>query len=595
MNKKEKNNTIKAVVNKFASGKKYLYYLTFLMSAISGITQIIPFYFLYKLIREIVFSDGGLDKSLLINYVLMIFVSQIAGVICNFVALLASHILAFRVEKNMRKEGVRQLVKLPIGFFQNEDTGRLRRIIDDNASKTHTFLAHNFPDITSAFIIPILLIALIIVVDFRLGLVSILGIILSFFFMGKIMNSDMKEKMAEYGKAGEDLNINGVEYIRGIPIVKVFNQSVESFQKFYHAIMNYDEKARDLVFKFKKPMLLNSVSLNAPVILLGPICLLILRGDQNPRELIVKCAFYIMISFLLLNAFMKVSAINESKRKFEISVEKLYEILNLKPMEIIETESIDKAGIFFNNVSFTYPGRETRAVDSVDFHFKHGRNYALVGGSGSGKSTLIKLIARLYDVDEGEIYIEGMDVRSYETEKLLSEMAIVFQETSLLKGSLKDNITMGGNYSDEQIMKAIDDAQCRDILERMDGDWNTLIGTKGTFVSGGEAQRIALARAFLKDSKILLLDEASAYADTENEALIRDSIEKLKKDKLTISIAHRINSIIGADEIIVLDRGRIIDSGTHEELLERNEEYKKLFSEYESSIEWKIDTGGRDA
>ncbi|MDO5715538.1 MAG: ABC transporter ATP-binding protein [Tissierellia bacterium] len=592
MQKKEKKINIKSIVNDFAPEKKHLYYLTFVASAVSGIMQVIPLYIVYELLKE--FIQNTMTMERVIQFAIYIFITQVVGVLGNFGALLASHYLAFRVETNMRKEGVHHLMTLPIGFFQNEDTGRLRRIIDDNASNTHTFLAHIFPDMTSAMVIPILLIIFILTIDIRFGLLCIFGIIAGFIFLGSIMKSDMRELMDAYAATGEKLNISGVEYIRGIPIVKVFNQSVESFQRFYEAIMEYHDRAMDLVFRFKRPMILNTISLMAPAILMGPVALYFMRNSDRPLALFVKAIFYIMISFLLLNSFMKVTSINEFQQSFRVSVEKLQNILDLESAETIEAAEVDSEGVLLKNVSFTYPNRVDKAVNHVSFHFKKGKSYALVGGSGSGKSTLIKLIARLYDVDNGAIYVEGKDVRSYEMEELLDRMAIVFQETSLLKGSLRENITMGGHYSDEAILKAIKDAQCEDIFERMNNDLDTFIGTKGTFVSGGEAQRIALARAFLKDSKILLLDEASAYADTENEVKIRKSIEKLKKDKLTISIAHRLNSIKDSDEILVLEEGRVLMSGSHEELMIKSEEYQKLFNEYKNSITWKIETKGEE-
>ncbi|MDO5714420.1 MAG: ABC transporter ATP-binding protein [Tissierellia bacterium] len=595
MKKDEKKITIKSVIKKFAPEKKHLYGVTLVTSGLAGIMQVIPFYLVYKLIEELLLQNMNLGMERVREYAIYIFVTQVMGILANFGALYASHSLAFRVETNMRKNGVTHLVTLPIGFFQNEDTGRLRRVIDDNASQTHTFLAHIFPDMTSAMVIPLLLILIIVFVDLRLGFVCIIGIVLSFVFMGSIMaNSEMREKMNDYATSGEQLNISGVEYIRGIPIVKVFNQSVESFQKFYESIMDYDRRAKDLVFGFKRPMIFNILSLNAPAILLGPIALFLLQGDAHPKELFVKAIFYIIISFLLQSAFMKVTTINEAQQQFQVALNRLEDILALEPGKVEEHPSVSEKGVLLKDVVFTYPNREEKVLDHVNFHFEKGKSYALVGGSGSGKSTLIKLIARLYDVDQGGIYVEGKDVRSYEMEDLLNHMAIVFQETSLLKGTLRENITMGQEYSDQEVLQAMKNAQCMDIYERMDKNLDTFIGTKGTFVSGGEAQRIALARAFLKNSDILLLDEASAYADTENEEKIRKSIALLKKNKLTISIAHRLNSIKGSDVILVLKEGSIIASGSHNELMENSREYRELFNEYKGSIDWKIGKKGEE-
>ena len=585
MNKKI---SIKNVITFYAKEKMPLYYLTVIFSAIYGILSVIPYYLIWQIARELIINGTSADKNKIVSYAIYIFISQIIGIIVSFSGLMASHLLAFRIEKNIRHNAINHLLSLPIGYFENEDTGRIRRMIDDNASKTHTFIAHMFPDIASSTVIPILFIIMILSIDYRLGLLCIAGVIIGMANMFSLMGPKTKELMGEYMQSSENLSINGVEFIRGIPVVKVFNQSVESFQRFYASIMDYDEKAKFFVNFCKKPMIFYTLSLFMPTILLGPLTMILIRHSSSPLELLSKSILYILMSMLLHSVLMKLATVSEAKNMFFISIEKLNDIFENKQMPNMNIEKTNQEGISFENVSFTYMGKETPAINDISFNFEKNKTYALVGASGSGKSTLLELIGRFYDIDKGSIKIDGQDIRSIDEDILLSKLAIVFQESKLLKRTLRENITMGKNYSDDEILNAIKLSGCEDILSNMKNGLDTMIGEQGTYVSGGEAQRISIARAFLRNPDILLLDEATAYADPENEHKISESIEKLKQGKTCIMIAHRLNSITNVDKILIMQHGKLIDSGNHEELMQNSPYYRQLYENYSKSIKWRV-------
>lgn len=396
--------------------------------------------------------------------------------------------------------------------------------------------------------------------------------------------------MVQYMKSLENLNSEGVEYVRGIPVVKVFNQSVRSFKRFYSAIMEYDKYATGFVIYCRKGMLLYALAFHLVTMLIGPLCLALIKGSSDPVGIFINAIFYIIISLLFNTTIMKTLTISETINQFEISVGKIKEILNEKTVEIKDVPKKDEEGIVFDNVRFSYSGSDRNVLDGIDLKFEKGKIYALVGLSGSGKTTLISLISRFYDVTEGAIRIDGRDVRSIPEAELSQKVALVMQENAILKDTLYENITMKDkSKSREEVMRAISESGSEDIVEKLSDGIDTKLGVKGSYLSGGEIQRMAIARAFLKDSSILLLDEATAYADPENEHKIRKAFESLKKDKTTIMIAHRLNTIRDVDEIIVIDSGKIAAKGSHDDLIVNSPEYKKLYEEFAKSIEWRVD------
>jgi len=588
MEKKAKKTGIRQVVRRFGGGREAFYYITLAASALSGVLIVLPYYFIWKLAGEIILRYESLTPEAIRKYALLIFVTQIIVILSGVLANICSHLLAFRVEKNIRRQAIAHFLELPIGFFENEDSGRLRRLIDDNASNTHSFLAHVFPDIMAATVAPLALLALIIMIDWRFGLLCILGIGAAMFFMQTLMGEEAKNYMADYMASSEALSVNGVEFIRGIPVVKVFNQTVESFQRFYQTIMNYDQKAKFFVNYCKKPMLRYTLSLFAPTLLTVLLAIGLIGGAENPRQLFVNALFYVMTSLLLHNLLMKFAMVSEAQGMYQVTFQKLDELFAQAKMPVLPGEHRAEEGIVLEGVTFTYPGKPQPAVKDFSFHFAPNKSYALVGASGSGKSTLLRLMARFYDTDSGSIRLNGTPVTALPEEELLSRFAIVFQESHLLKTSLRENITMGGSFSDEEIHQALRLSAAEDILARMPEGLDTKIGSEGTYVSGGEAQRLALARAFLRQAPILLLDEATAFADPENEHKIQAALQKLKTGKTTIMVAHRLNTVQEADQILVMQAGSLIACGSHDELMKNCSYYQNLYQEYQRSIEWRV-------
>ncbi len=591
-------------VELFAREKKHLYFLVIIASAVYGVMSVAPYYFIWKLAVHIAENFSSPDLDTVVRYALYIGISQIIGIGMNFASLLSSHILAFRIEKNIRKESLKHLVRLPVGFFANEDSGRLRRLIDDNASKTHSLIAHSFPDFTSSLVVPAVLIFMLFTVNIKFGIICILSVLLAFMNMRSFTSEEAKTFMGKYMTAAERLSVSGLEYIRGIPVVKVFNQTVESFQRYYRTIMEYDQDAKNFVNFCRRPMILYTVSLYLPAVVLGPVCIFLINRGGEPLELLNEYLFYVIISLLFNSVLMKVNTISESKNQFEVIMERLKEIFALEPMKVrtgcsesavsedskaSEEDFKDEEGIVFDNVYFSYTGDENYVLKNINLKFKKNRTYAIVGGSGSGKTTLVNLIGRFYDVSSGSIRIGGKDIREMTEDELMSQMSIVFQQSSLLQRSIRENIDMDFGASDEEIMKAVRDSNSEDIIGRMEDGLDTVIGTEGTYLSGGEKQRIALARAFLRKRDILLLDEVTAFADPENEEKIGQSIDRLKKGRTTVMIAHRLNTVRDADEIIVLSSGEVEDRGRHEELLERCRTYRELYEEFSKGIEWRAE------
>ncbi|MDO5755360.1 MAG: ABC transporter ATP-binding protein [Tissierellia bacterium] len=576
---------LKDVIEKFAPERKSSYILSLITSAIAGILSILPFLFIYNLLRHFALSNFSIDQEILYKNIWAIFISQIAAVVFTFLGLFFSHSLAFRVEKNMRYIGMKRLMELPLGFFEKEDSGRLRRQIDDESSRTHTFIAHNMPDGARGMMIPLSFIGIMIYIDWKFALINLGAIVIGLGIMGSMMGGKMKPLMDEFIHAGEDLSVTGTEYIRGIPIVKVFQQTVESFQDFYHAILRFDQVAKEIVFSWREKMIIAILVLGLPALILGPTALYFMESSDLPALLFAKASLMILLSFLTLVQLILVMKIQESHTRYIQSISGIFRLEKEAVQGVISTPQKEEVGVVFENVNFTYPNREEKAISNFSFHFMPKTSYALVGPSGSGKSTMIKLLARLYDVESGAIRIDGQDIRSMEPEEVYEKMAIVFQENSLLDTTLRENVAMGYEARDEEIIDALKNAASRDILERI-GSLDANIGKEGTYVSGGEKQRINIARAYLRKRPILLLDEASAYADAENEKEIEQSLEKIKTESMTISIAHRLTSIKKADCILIMENGGLKDFGNHEELMEKSDLYKNLVEEYEKAANW---------
>jgi len=533
-----------------------------------------------------------MDMSIIGSYAWLAFASAVSGILIYFFALLSSHLAAFRVEIGMQKLGMEKILSMPLGFFDKHSSGKIRKIVNDGASTTHTFLAHQLPDMAGSAVSPIILIALIFMVDFRMGIVSLIPIGLGFITMGFLMNSEGKNFQKLYYDSLEDMSSESVEYIRGIPVVKTFGQSIFSFKKFYNSIIKYKEMVYKYTLLWRKPMSFYTVVMQSTVFFLVPVAILLIGRGENIYLVVADFIFYILISPIFTVLLMKSMHFQQNIMIAEQAIDRLDSLLDYKNMTYNnDGENIKKYDLEFKNVVFSYENSGKPALDDISFKLNEGETIALVGASGGGKTTIARLAARFWDADGGEILVGGINVKNIKKEKLMESISLVFQNTKLFKGSLRENIIFGKeNVSDEEVDEVVNFSKSRDIIEKLPNGLDTIIGSDGTYLSGGEQQRIAIARAILKNSPIVLLDEATAFADPENEHLIQKSLRELSKGKTTLMIAHRLTSVQNVDRILVIDNGKIAEEGTHDYLIKLNGIYKKMWDEYQSSISWKINS-----
>lgn len=584
-NKKEKG------ILDFSGNFKYLTYLGCILSGISAVIVLIPFICIWQMSYEIIKVFPEISKaSNLSVYGWRAVAFSLIGIIVYFFALICTHIAAFRTARNMKIEALNHLVKLPLGFFEENGSGKIRRIINDCSVQTEAFLAHMLPDITGAVVTPIATVVLLMVFDWRLGLVSLIPIVISMYFCNNMMGKDLEQSMKEYQNALEDMNNEAVEYVRGIPVVKTFGQTIFSFEKFHNAIESYKKWAVNYTVRLRIPMCKFTVSINSVFAFLIVAAVLLVDGSASPSKFISDFIFYIIFTPIMTVVMNKIMFSSENFLLAKDATKRINSILSEKPLKESKVYTEPKGfDIKFENVSFSYNGDENKAVDNVSFTIKEGRKVALVGPSGGGKSTVASLIPRFYDVDLGKISIGGVDVRYIAENKLMNMVSFVFQNTNLFKTSLLENIRFSKpNASREEVIAAAKAAQCEEIFEKFPDGIDSVVGAKGIYLSGGEAQRIALARAILKDAPIILLDEATAFADPENEYKIQKAFEKLTEGKTVLMIAHRLSTIKNVDEILVINEGKIVERGNHNHLIEGDGIYSGMWSEYETSANWKV-------
>ena len=488
-------------------------------------------------------------------------------------------------------------MKLPLGYVEKEGTGKLRKVVNDSSAATETFLAHNLPDKVVSVATPVGLLVVMFVFDWRLGIASLIPAVLAFIMMGTLMmGPKMAEDMKQYQNALETMSSEAVEYVRGIPVVKTFGQTVYSFKKFKAAIDDYEKWTLDYTKGMMKPMVLFTMSANGIFAALI-IVAYILGGNHVSNTFVLNLIFYILITSVLTTTLMKIAYAGESQMLVEDALQRMDDILNAKPLVNTEKQEIPKdASITMEHVTFAYDEAKKNAIDDISMKIPTGAHIAFVGPSGGGKTTLASLVARFWDVKDGSIKIGGVDVKNIDTKKLMEEVSYVFQDSKLLKISILENIRMGRpDATDEEVMQALSAAQCMDIIEKFPAGVHTMIGSKGIYVSGGEAQRLSIARAFLKNAPILILDEATAFADPDNERLVQKAFENLAKDKTVIMIAHRLSTITDADCIYVLKDGKIAENGTHEELSAKDGTYTHMWKEYNKSVNWQVGRKGETA
>lgn len=571
--------------------RKALLPLSMFLSVLSELAGLLPYILIWLIVRELL-SDGNFASSQhIIFYARWAAGMAIGGIILYFLALTCSHLAAFRVESNLRKEAMCKIVKMPLGFFDTNTNGRIRKIIDDNASITHSFLAHQLPDLSGTILVPAITILLIGIFNWQLGLACIVPVVIAMFIMGYTMNTKGKEFMRAYMTSLEDMNTEAVEYVRGIPVVKVFQQTIYSFKNFYKSIMNYNQMVSSYTGMWEKPMSFYTIIINSFVFFLTPLAILLIGNTGHYTPVLLDFFLFVLITPVFSQSIMKSMYLSQALGQAQEALGRLNRLINYEQFSTSHenVSSMSKFDITFSHVSFTYPDCKEKAIDDISFTILQGQRIALVGASGSGKTTIARLIPRFWDTKEGQVLIGGTNVKDISQETLMKNISFVFQNPRLFKTTLLENIAYGNPYAGgEAINRAIDMAQCREIVDRLPQGLNTKIGTEGTYLSGGEQQRIVLARAILKNAPIIVLDEATAFADPENEHKIQKALKELTAGKTVLMIAHRLSSITNADNIIVIDKGRIMEQGTHHELIDKHGMYSKMWKEYQQSVNWII-------
>ena len=589
----EQSKGIKRILS-FAGRYRGLLTFARCLSGISALFIIGPFICVYFAARELiaVFLGDQLNGQALLNWGLFALGLELVGVVLYFLALLSSHIVAFHIQKNLQMAALRHLAHMPIGYFNANPSGKLRKIIDENSFQTETFIAHQLPDLTGAQVTLIAGVCFMIIFDWRIGVPLIILYGMAFYLQSSLMGKNSAEFMRIYQDAQETMNHEAVEYIRGIAVVKVFGQTVKSFAKFHNAIETYKEYALAYTMSCKKGMVAFNAIVNSSFLVLVPIGFLVGFTTPTLRDFIQSFLFYVIFSPACAVMLNKIMYMTSYKMQAEESMRRIDMILTSKQQpEPAIPQYPDTYEVAFEDVTFAYDNTDHPAVSHLTFMAKAGAITALVGHSGSGKSTAASLIPRFYDVQDGAVKIGGVDIREIPQGDLMKMVAFVFQDPKLFKDSLLENIRAGRpSATREEVLKAAHLAQCDDILKKLPNGIDTIIGSQGIYLSGGETQRISIARAILKDAPIVVLDEATAYADPENEHQIQKAFDGLIKNKTVIMVAHRLSTVQDADQILVMKNGAIAESGTHSDLIKHQGEYAKMWDNYNKTVQWHIES-----
>lgn len=573
----------------YAGGHKYFTYVSWILSAVCALTALVPFWYIWKIINEVLKASPNFGSAQnLTHYGIMAMAYAIISYLIYIGALLCSHLAAFRIAANMRIDITEHIAKLPIGFTDSFGSGKLRKIINDSTAATETYLAHQLPDKYAAMATPVGLLALLLVFDWRLGLLSLAPVAVGFAVMSAMTGKRMKEKMRQYGNALAAMSNEAVEYVRGIPVVKTFGQSVFSFKKFKATIDEYKKWVLAYTKDMRLPMMLYTAAIN------GVFAFLILgafwfTNGTVTSEFFVNLLFYIIITPVISVTLTKIMYMSEEGMVISDAIERIDSVLNAEPMSVGNNSHKPKsASVELESVHFSYDGKK-EVISDISLKIKCGQTVAFVGPSGGGKSTLASLISRFFDVNSGSIKIGGVDVRDIPKDELMNTVSFVFQNSKLIKASILDNVKMGkSNATDEEVLNALKAAQCMDIIEKFPDGVNTVIGSRGVYLSGGEMQRIAIARAVLKNAPIIILDEATAFADPDNEVKVQTAFAKLSEGKTVIMIAHRLSTVRNADCIYVIADGKIAEYGNRAELIEKKGMFYKMQNDYQSSVSWKV-------
>ena len=598
--------TSKVSLKTFAGNHWYLTMAGCVLSGVSAVLSLAPYYYMWLVIRDAILNwdaltadvmgsgllASGLAETLVAYGWKAVWISLLSMAV-YYAALMCTHLSAFRTATNLKTVAMHQLTRLPVGYFKQTGSGKLRRIIDDGAGQTETYLAHQLPDLAGAFVTPVATLAVLLIFDWRFGLVSLLPVVIGVIFLFQMMGPGMETMMARYQDALEDMNNEAVEYVRGIPVVKTFQQSVFSFKNFHDSILRYRDWSVNYTLSMRLPMCCYTVSINGVFAFLIPAGML-LAGDiltnQSYTTCVLDLVFYVFFTPVCVSMMDKIMHVSENTMEAKDAVKRILNILDAQPLAEPEVSKRPAdMSVEFDRVVFSYGEAYGNALNQVSFRIPEGGLTAVVGPSGGGKTTAASLIPRFFDVSSGSIRIGGVDVREMKTEELMKHVAFVFQDSRLFKKSILDNIRSAKpEASLEEVNQAVKAARCEDIIAKMPDGLNTVIGTKGVYLSGGECQRIALCRAILKDAPIVILDEASAFADPDNEYEIQKAFEELARGKTVLMIAHRLSTVCHADQILVMADGQVKERGNHPELLKQEGMYAAMWKEYQTSAAWKV-------
>ena len=577
----------------YADNYKYLTIASWVLATVSAFIALVPFYYIWRLIKEVIRVSPDFDRAQNLSaYGWCAVGSAVFAMLIYMGGLICSHLAAFHVQATMRSRLMRHIMSLPLGFMDKDGSGKVRKIVNESSAATETYLAHQLPDKCVATATPIGLVVLLLVFDWRLGLLSLIPVVLGFAIMSTMMGANMKKKMEEYQNALEEMSSEAVEYVRGIPVVKTFGQSVFSFKRFRDSIKKYEKWPIAYTKNLRIPMMGLTTAINSvfAILIAATFWLGGVKSGSADGTFLLNLMFYIIITPIITVTMTKMMYAGENVMIVEDALNRIDGLLEKKPLpQSVNPAKPQDASISFKNVSYRYDGASDDAIHNISLDIKSGEHIAFVGPSGGGKSTLAKLIARFADVNSGFIEIGGVNVKNIKASDLMNTVSFVFQDSKLLKMSIFDNVRMGNkNATREEVIEALHNAQCDDIIEKIPGGIDTVIGSKGTYLSGGETQRIAIARAMLKNAPILILDEATAFADPDNEAKVQAAFSKLSEGKTVIMIAHRLSSVTEVDRIYVLKNGQICQSGTHENLLSQDGLYAHMWKEFNKSVSWKV-------
>ena len=575
---------------RYAGGYKYLTIASWILSTLSALVALLPFVYIWEVIKEVLDAapDYG-DVQDLSHNGWMAVVFAVAAILIYIAALICSHLAAFRVQANMRRSAMHHIVTLPMGFMDGIGSGKVRKTVYESSAATETYLAHQLPDKANALVTPVGLIVLLLVFDWRLGLLRLLPVAVAFVIMSVMTGKRMAEKMEEYNNALGQMAGEAVEYVRGISVVKTFGQSVSSFGRFKEAIDNYEKWVIDYTKDLRFPMMCYTTLVNGIFAVLIAAALVMASGGVT-NEFLLNLIYYIIITPIITLTLTKIMYASENKLIVADAMSRIDSILEMELLPETDHPRHPKDNsVELSGVSFRYKDAERNALENISLTVKPGEHVAFVGPSGGGKTTLASIVARFWDVRDGSVKIGGVNVKDIPKEELMDTVSFVFQDSKLLKTSILENVRMAKpDASRGEILKALHDAQCGDILEKLPQGVDTVVGAKGVYLSGGEQQRISIARVMLKNAPVLILDEATAFADPDNEAKVQAAFSVLAKGKTVLMIAHRLSTVTSADRIVVIKDGKIADTGTHGQLKDKDGLYAEMWRQYNKAAKWKV-------